>query len=642
MNHFTPCGAICGIRYVSTNDKPARLVVGRKGDIFSVRKQHIRNIAIIAHVDHGKTTLVDAMLKQTGTFREHQEVAERVMDSMDLERERGITIMAKNTAIWYDGIKINIVDTPGHADFGGEVERSLNMVDGALLLVDASEGPLPQTRFVLRKALAKQLPIVLVINKIDRKDTRIEEVINEVYDLFIDLDASEQQIEFPVLYTNAKRGVAHRKPGDSSEDLKPLFDAICSTIPGPETGESPVPQFLVTNLDYDPYVGQIAIGRLMNGVLAMNQTYALCGEVATTPGVKFTALYTFHGLGKKQVDAVEAGDIIALSGVESVAIGDTITSAENPVALPRIHVDEPTVSMVFYVNNSPFAGKEGKYLTSRHLLKRLETESFRNVSLQLKPLERKDAFEVCGRGELQMAVLIETMRREGYEFMVSRPTVITREENGKTLEPVERVFLDIPEEFVGIVTERLSVRKGRMTHLVNKGSGRVTMEFLVPSRGLIGFRSHFLTDTKGAGVMNTLFEDYEPWFGPIPQRSSGALVADRDGRVTTYASLAMVDRGELFVEVGTAVYGGMIIGERNRTGDMTVNITKDKKLTNLRSSNSEATVTLRPPRPLSLDQFIEFIAEDELVEITPQSIRPRKMELDANKRAALRHKEKTP
>jgi GTP-binding protein len=605
-----------------------------------MRKQNMRNIAIIAHVDHGKTTLVDAMLKQTGTFREHQEIVERVMDSMDLEKERGITIMAKNTAIWYDRIKINIVDTPGHADFGGEVERSLNMVDGAILLVDASEGPLPQTRFVLRKALARQLPIVLVINKIDRKDTRIEEVINDVYDLFIDLDANEQQIEFPILYTNAKRGIAHQKPGDPSEDLKPLFDTICSAIPGPDTDDSPVPQFLVTNLDYDPYVGQIAIGRLINGVLAMNQTYALCGENAVTPGVRFSALYTFHGLGKKQVDVVEAGDIIAVAGVESISIGDTITSLENPVPLPRILVDEPTVSMIFYVNNSPFAGREGKYLTSRHLLERLQRESLRNVSMQLKPLERNDAFEVCGRGELQMAVLIETMRREGYEFMVSKPTVITKKENGKKLEPVERVFLDIPEEFVGIVTERLSVRKGRMVHLVNKGSGRVNMEFLVPSRGLIGFRSHFLTDTKGAGVMNTLFEGYEPWCGPIPQRASGALLSDRSGKVTTYASLAMVDRGELFVEVGTEVYGGMIIGERNRKGDMAVNITKDKKLSNIRSSTAEATVTLRPPRPLSLDQFIEFIAEDELVEITPQHIRLRKMELDANKRQSKRHEEK--
>ncbi|MDO9586229.1 MAG: translational GTPase TypA, partial [Syntrophales bacterium] len=578
-----------------------------------MQKENIRNIAIIAHVDHGKTTLVDAMLKQTGTFKEHQEITERVMDSMDLEKERGITIMAKNTAVWYDKVKINIVDTPGHADFGGEVERSLNMVDGAILLVDASEGPLPQTRFVVKKALARRLPIVVVINKIDRNDARIEEVINEIYDLFIDLDASEQQIRFPILYTNAKQGIAHRKPGDESEDLKPLFDAICAAIPGPAADDSHVPQFLATNLDYDPYVGQIATGRLMNGSLAMNQTYALCGKSAVTSGVRFSALYTFHGLHKKQVDTVEAGDIIAVAGIESISIGDTITSQENPVPLPRIHVDEPTLSMIFYVNNSPFAGREGKYLTSRHLLERLERERLHNVALQLKPMERKDAFEVCGRGELQMAVLIETMRREGYEFMVSRPNVIIKKENGKTLEPVERVSLDIPEKFVGVVMVKLAARKGRMMNLSNKGSGRVNMEFLIPSRGLIGFRSHFLTDTRGEGVMNTLFEGHEPWFGPIPQRASGALLADRSGKVNTYASLAMVDRGELFVEVGTEVYAGMIIGERNRTGDMAVNITKEKKLTNMRSSTSEATVTLRPPRPLSLDQSIEFIAEDELV-----------------------------
>ncbi len=599
-----------------------------------MRKENIRNIAIIAHVDHGKTTLVDAMLKQTGIFRENQGVAERVMDSMDLERERGITIMAKNTAVWYKDVKINIVDTPGHADFGGEVERSLNMVDGAILLVDASEGPLPQTRFVVKKALARHLPIVLVINKIDRADARIEEVINEVYDLFIDLDASEQQIEFPILYTNAKKGVAHSKAGDASEDLKPLFDTICSAIPGPEASDEHVPQFLVTNLDYDPYVGQIAIGRLMNGSMAMNQFYSLCREDTITPGIKLSVLYTFYGLRKKQVDVVEAGDIVAVAGIQSISIGDTISSLENPLPLPRIDIDEPTVSMIFYVNNSPFAGREGKYLTSRHLLERLEKENMRNVALQLKPLERKDAFEVCGRGELQMAVLIETMRREGYELMVSRPNVITKKINGTTCEPVERVFVDVPEEFVGIITEKLSIRKGRMVQLINKGSGRVNMEFLVPSRGLIGFRSHFLTDTKGAGVMNTLFENYQPWFGHIPQRASGALLADRAGRATPYACLAMVDRGELFIEVGTEVYDGMIIGERNRSGDMAVNITKEKKLTNIRSSTAEATVTLRPPRPLSLDQSIEFIAVDELVEITPLNIRLRKMELDSNKRSA--------
>ena len=606
-----------------------------------MRKNNIRNIAIIAHVDHGKTTLVDCMLRQTGVFGGHQEVRDRVMDSMDLERERGITIMAKNTAISYKGIKINIVDTPGHADFGGEVERSLNMVDGAMLLVDSSEGPLPQTRFVLRKALAKKLPIILVINKIDRQDARIEEVINEVYDLFIDLDADENQIEFPILFTNAKKGIALKNMNETEDNLKPLLDTIVEKIPGPEACDETEPQFLVTNLDYDSYVGQIAIGRLMNGSLEMNTSYTLCGEHGNTPGIKFNALYTFQGLRKKTVDKVEAGDIVAVAGVENVNIGDTISSMDNPCALPRIMIDEPTVSMIFYVNNGPFAGREGKFLTTRHLRDRLEKEALRNVALKVNPMpDRADAFEVCGRGELQMAVLIETMRREGYEFMVSRPRVITKKSDGKTLEPVERVFLDIPDNFVGIVTEKLSSRKGRMENLINKGSGRVNMEFLIPSRGLIGFRSHFLTDTKGAGIMNTLFEDYEPWFGPIPQRTSGALVADRVGKVTAYASLAMADRGELFTEVTTEVYGGMIIGERNRTGDLDVNITKEKKLTNMRSSSSDATIVLRPPRLLSLDQSIEFIAEDELVEITPENIRLRKMELDPVKRASKRREEK--
>ena len=605
-----------------------------------MRKNTIRNIAIIAHVDHGKTTLVDGMLKQSGVFRAHQEVVERVMDSMDLERERGITIMAKNTAVWYGSTKINIMDTPGHADFGGEVERSLNLVDGAILLVDASEGPLPQTRFVLKKALAKSLPVILVINKIDRGDARIEAVVSEVYDLFIDLDASEEQIEFPILYTNAKKGVAHVKPGDDSTDLRPLFETILSRIPGPEGDDAGVPQFLVTNLDYDSYVGQIGIGRMMSGSLEMNRPYTLCGQDRNVPGVRFSALYSFHGLSKKQTDRVEAGDIIALAGVEGISIGDTITDLENPQPLPRIRVDEPTVSMVFYVNNSPFAGREGKYLTSRHLKDRLEREALRNIAIRVNPLPgRADGFEVCGRGELQMAILIETLRREGYEFMVSRPTALTKRENGKLLEPVERLFLDVPEEFTGVVTEKISSRKGRMMNLVNHGSGRVYLEFVIPARGLIGFRSHFLTDTKGTGVMNTLFEGYDAWAGPIPQRASGTLVADRVGRVTAYASFAMIDRGELFIEVGTEVYGGMIVGERNRAGDLDVNIVKEKKLTNMRSATSDATVTLRPPRLLSLDQSIEFIAEDELVEVTPENVRLRKMELDAGKRLSLKRKE---
>ena len=605
-----------------------------------MRKQNIRNIAIISHVDHGKTTLVDGMLRQTGTFNDHQVLEDRVMDSLDLEKERGITITAKNTAIRYKGIKINICDTPGHADFGGEVERSLNMVDGAILLVDASEGPLPQTRFVLKKALARRMPVILVINKIDRGDARIEEVISEVYDLFIDLDATAEQIEFPILYTNAKLGVAHTKLGDASTDLQPLFDMIVAEIPGPEGNDEASTQFLLTNLDYDPYVGQIAIGRVISGALEMNKSYSLCGEKTVTAGVRFSALYTFVGLKKVAVEKVEAGDIIAFAGVENMNIGDTVADLLAPLPLPRIRVDEPTVSMLFYVNNGPLAGREGKYLTTRHIRDRLERETMRNVALRVRPTERADAFEVCGRGELQMAILIETMRREGFEFLVSRPQVITKEAGDKILEPVERLFLDIPEAHIGVITEKLAQRKGRMENLVNRGSGRVNMEFIIPARGLIGFRTHFLTDTKGAGVMNTLFEGYEPWFGAIPQRMTGALVADRAGKVTAYASHAMADRGELMVAPGTEVYGGMIVGERNRSTDMNVNIVKEKKLTNMRASTSDATVILRPHRGMSLDQYIEFIAEDELVEVTPGSLRLRKRDLDANVRMASYREQK--
>ena len=605
-----------------------------------MRNENIRNIAIIAHVDHGKTTLVDAMLKQSGVFRENQVVEERVMDSMDLERERGITIMAKNTAIFYNGIKINIVDTPGHADFGGEVERSLNMVDGALLLVDASEGPLPQTRFVVKKALQKKLPIILVINKIDRSDARPAEVINEVYDLFIELDANEEQIEFPIIYTNAKIGSAKRSLTEESSNLLPLFDTIISAIPGPEIGDGGVTQFLVTNLDYDNYVGRIAIGRLVNGLLESNKSYMLCGEGGSNTPIKISVLYTFSGLQKTQVERVEAGDIASIAGEEDVKIGDTVSDLENPVPLERIKVDEPTISMIFYVNNSPFAGKEGKFLTSRHLRDRLLREKLGNVAIEVRETERADAFEVSGRGELQMVVLIEMMRREGYEFMVSKPRVLTKNENGKVMEPVERIFVDVPEAFVGAITEAISSRKGRMENLRNNGNGRVDIEFLIPSRGLIGFRSQFQILTKGSGVINTLFDGYEPWCGPIPQRSTGALVSDRGGKVTSYACISMADRGELFVDVGTDVYEGMIVGERNRSGDLNVNITKEKKLTNMRSSTAEATVVLRPPRPLSLDQAIEFIAEDELVEITPQSQRLRKFELAAAKREIELKREK--
>ncbi len=605
-----------------------------------MRKNKFRNIAIIAHVDHGKTTLVNAMLKQSGTFKAHQDVADRVMDSLDLEKERGITITAKNTAIFYNEIKINILDTPGHADFGGEVERSLNLVDGALLLVDASEGPLPQTRFVLKKALEKDLPVILVINKIDRVDARIDDVINEVYDLFIDLDASDRQIEFPIIYTNAKLGIAHNELERESKNLTPLFESILNSIEGPLVTDERKAQFLITSLDYDSYVGQIAVGRVNNGMLSMNEAYSLCTNNENKPNQRFSALYTFQGLNKIEVNDVEAGDIIAFAGIEDISIGDTISDNENPVPLPRITVDEPTVSMLFYVNNSPFAGKDGKFLTTRHLSERLDKETLSNVSLQVITTDRTDVFEVRGRGELQMAILIETMRREGYEFMVSKPQVITKEENGKIVEPMEKVFLDIPEDKVGVLTEKLAERKGRMINLQNHGSGRVNLEFSIPSRGLIGFRSQFMTDTQGAGIMNKLFDGHAPWFGPIPQRNSGALVADRNGKVTTYACVGMADRGELFLNVGTEVYDGMIIGERNRDGDLALNITREKKLTNMRAAGSDNTITLRPPKQLSLDQCIEFIAEDELVEVTPLNIRLRKMELDQNKRVAIKRKEK--
>ncbi|MBH09474.1 MAG: translational GTPase TypA [Candidatus Marinimicrobia bacterium] len=605
-----------------------------------MRKKSIRNIAIIAHVDHGKTTLVDGLLKQSGTFQAHQKIEDRIMDSMDLEKERGITITAKNTAVYYEKIKINILDTPGHADFGGEVERSLNLVDGALLLVDASEGPLPQTRFVLKKALEKKIPIIVIINKIDRSDARIKEVVNDVYDLFIDLDASEDQIEFPIIYSNAKEGFAKNDLNESGIDLTPLFDSIIKNIKGPIANDSESPQFLITSLDYDPYVGQIAVGRLNNGKLNMNTNYSLCTIDKTILNQKFSALYTFHGLKKVQVDQVDAGDIIALAGIENVSIGDTISDNQSPDPLPRIQVDEPTVSMLFYVNNSPFAGKEGKYLTTRNLSERLNKEILTNVSLQVIPTDRPDIFEIRGRGELQMAILIESMRREGYEFMVSKPQVITKEDSGEILEPIEKIYLDIPEDMIGIITENLSIRKGKMTNLQNHGTGRVNLEFSIPSRGLIGFRSQFMNDTKGAGIMNKLFDGYAPWFGYIPQRKSGALVSDRNGKVTAYASLGMADRGELFVNVGTDVYDGMIIGERNREGDLNINITREKKLTNMRASGSDNTVNLRPSRKLSIDQYLEFIAEDELVEVTPSSIRLRKMELDPTKRASQKRKEK--
>ena len=591
-------------------------------------KNNLRNIAIIAHVDHGKTTLVDGLLQQSGTFSDHAVVEERIMDSGDLEKERGITITSKNTAILYEDVKINIVDTPGHADFGGEVERSLNLVDGVLLLVDSSEGPLPQTRFVLKKALEKKLSVILVINKIDKPDARIDEVVQETYDLFIDLDANDEQIEFPIIYTNAKDGIAVNNIEDAQKDLTPLFDLIINYFEGPKTSDSLSTQFLVTNLAYDSYVGQVAIGRLDSGILNINEKYSLCSENEIVNNIKLSALYTFKGLERTSVDTLESGDIIAIAGIENINIGDTIADNLNPEPLPRISVDQPTVSIFFHVNNSPFAGREGKYVTSRNLIERLEKEVLSNVSLHVSLTEKTDVFEVKGRGELQMAVLIETMRREGYEFMVSRPEVITKDIDNQLHEPVENVYIDIPVEYVGTVTKNLSTRKGKMSSLMNNGFGRATLEFEIPSRGLIGFRNQFLTETRGAGIMNTLFDSYKPWFGDIPQRTSGVLVADRDGKVTTYASLAMVDRGILFISPGTMVYKGMIVGERNNEGDLVVNITKEKKLTNHRASGSDDTVPLRPPQLMSLDQCLEFISDDEFVEVTPESIRLRKSELN--------------
>ena len=591
-------------------------------------KNNLRNIAIIAHVDHGKTTLVDGLLQQSGTFSDHAVVEERIMDSGDLEKERGITITSKNTAILYEDVKINIVDTPGHADFGGEVERSLNLVDGVLLLVDSSEGPLPQTRFVLKKALEKKLPVILVINKIDKPDARVDQVVQETYDLFIDLDANDEQIEFPIIYTNAKDGIAVNNIEDAQKDLTPLFDLIINYFEGPKTSDSSNTQFLVTNLAYDSYVGQVAIGRLDSGILNINEKYSLCTENEIVNNIKLSALYTFKGLERTSVDALESGDIIAIAGIENINIGDTIADNLNPEPLPRISIDQPTVSIFFHVNNSPFAGKEGKYVTSRNLIERLEKEVLSNVSLHVSLTEKTDVFEVKGRGELQMAVLIETMRREGYEFMVSRPEVITKDIDNQLNEPVENVYIDIPEDYVGTVTKNLSSRKGKMSSLMNNGFGRATLEFEIPSRGLIGFRNQFLTETRGAGIMNTLFDSYKPWFGDIPQRTSGVLVADRDGKVTTYASLAMVDRGILFIPPGTMVYKGMIVGERNNEGDLVVNITKEKKLTNHRASGSDDTVPLRPPQLMSLDQCLEFISDDEFVEITPKSIRLRKSDLN--------------
>jgi GTP-binding protein len=598
-----------------------------------------RNVAIIAHVDHGKTTLVDALLRQGGAFRANQEVAERVMDSNELERERGITILAKNTSIHYGEVKINIVDTPGHSDFGGEVERALKMVDGVMLLVDASEGPLPQTRYVLRKALETRLPAVVVLNKIDRSDARPQEVLNEVYDLFIDLDATEDQLEFPVLYTNAKNGTCRTEAGGPDQDLRPLFDALIAHIPSPPGDADGTLQLLIANLDYSDYVGRLGIGRIFNGTIRVGETVGvgkLDGALQTT---KITKLYGFEGLERVDIESATTGDIVALAGVEGLAIGETITSAENPLRLPRLHIDEPTLSMIFSVNNSPFAGKDGRWVTSRNIKERLEKELLTNVSIRVEKTDSADAFKVMGRGELQLAILIETMRREGFELAISNPEVLTRTEDGVRKEPLELLVLDVPEAYMGVILEKMAMRKGKMSKMVNHGSGRVRLEFEVPTRGLIGVRTEILTDTRGTAVMNTLLQGWTPWQGEITRRLTGVLVADRAGDTTAYALSHMEDRGELFAGPGTAVYEGMIVGENARPADMDVNVTKQKKLTNMRASTADEAIRLTPHRQLNLEQALEFINDDELVEVTPTAIRLRKRVLAANQRPKRRAEE---
>jgi GTP-binding protein len=595
-------------------------------------RKNIRNIAIIAHVDHGKTTLVDAMLRQSGTFRENEQVRERVMDSMDLERERGITIMAKNTAVRYRDVKINIVDTPGHADFGGEVERVLKMVDGVMLLVDAAEGCLPQTRFVLRKALEARLPAIAVVNKIDRSDARPDEVVNEIYELFLDLDATDEQIEFPILYAISRDGVARHKLEDESSNLQPLFDQIVETIPAPRELRSDSLQLLVANLDYNDYVGRLAIGRIFSGEIKVGDQIAVVKPDRSIHKTKVSQLYVFEGLKRESVDQASFGEIVALAGIENINIGDTITSFDNPQPLPSIAVDEPTIAMIFGVNNSPFAGREGKYVTSRQLKERLDKEILGNVAIRVEDTESPDQFKVSGRGELQLAILIEMMRREGYELQVSKPEAITRRVDEQVFEPIEAVVVDCPDEFIGVITEALGRRKGQMTKMINHGTGRVRLEFEAPSRGLIGFRNEFLTETKGTGLLNTMFLRWGEWQGALRGRATGSLVADRTGETTTYALFNLQERGTLFVRPGTRVYEGMIIGENARAVDLDVNAVKEKKLTNMRASTADEAMRLVPPKELSLEQALEFIADDELVEVTPQMIRLRKRVLPANQR----------
>jgi GTP-binding protein len=595
-------------------------------------RDDIRNLAIIAHVDHGKTTLVDAMLWQSGIFGSHEHVVERVMDSIDLEREKGITIMAKNTAIHFRGTRINIVDTPGHADFGGEVERTLKMVDGVLLLVDASEGPLPQTRFVLRKALEANLQPIVVINKIDRPDARINEVVNEVYDLFIDLEATEDQLEFPILYCNARAGRCRRTPDGPDETLEPLFLEIVRSVP-PPSFDSEIPlQLQFITLDYDDYVGRLAIGRMFNGTVKKGQEVVVCRLDGGLTPVKVTMLYGYDGLKRVEIAEAGPGDIVAVAGIEEVNIGETLSDRERPAPLPPIQIDEPTISMVFSINDSPFSGRDGKHVTSRKLKERLDRESLVNVSIRIEPTDTPEAFKVSGRGELQLAILIEIMRREGYELSVGKPEVITRRIDERLHEPMEQIVIDCPEDFIGVVTQKLGARRGRMMKMVNHGSGRVRMEFRMPSRGLIGFRTEFLTDTRGTGIMNSLFDGWDLWQGDIAHRANGALISDRSGRTTAYAIENLQPRGVLFVPPGEEVYEGMVVGEHNRANDLDVNITKEKKLTNMRASGSDDTIRLVPPLVMNLEQALEFIREDELVEVTPVTFRIRKRILQANRR----------
>jgi GTP-binding protein len=591
-----------------------------------------RNVAIIAHVDHGKTTLVDAMLHQSGIFRANERVAERVMDNIDLERERGITILAKNTAVPYRDTLINIVDTPGHADFGGEVERTLAMVDGVLLLVDASEGPLPQTRFVLRKALERRLTPVVVINKIDRPDARPQEVLNEVYDLFIDLDADEEQVEFPVVYTSARAGTASLSIGERGEDLRPLFDTIVDRVPPPRGDADGPLQMLVANLDSSDYLGRIAIGRVFNGRVKVGDPIAVCKLDGRIQETRVTKLFAFEGLRRVDIADAAAGDIVCLAGIEDITIGETIADVEERRALTPIAVDEPTVSMNFGVNTSPMAGREGQFVTSRQIKDRLDRELLGNVSIRVEPTDTPEQMRVLGRGELQLSILIEMMRREGFELQVSRPDIVTKTVNGQVMEPVEDLVVDVAEDFQGVVIAQVGVRRGTMTKMVNHGSGRVRMDFRIPARGLIGFRSQFLTETKGTGIMNHLFATWEPWHGAIPARGTGALVADRPGPATAYAIFNLQERGEIFIDPGVQVYEGMIVGENARASDMDVNVTKEKKQTNMRASTADEAIRLIPPRRLGLEQAIEFINDDELVEVTPGSIRLRKRILAANMR----------